>query len=739
MSQRWPIRVSVLTVAAVAFWMVTAAAQGGGGRGGGLGGAQGPGGGGGGRGAGADPTGGGRGGPGGPGGRGGQQNTAVGTGSITGLVVVDSSGSPVRRARVSLAGTELRGTRTVTTDDTGRFTFPALPAGRFTMTASKPGYVDNAYGAKRPGRPGTPIQLADGQKIEKTVINLPKGGVVTGTVVDEHGEPSAGTQVRALRYVMRTGEKTLQQAGQDTTDDRGIYRIYQLQPGDYVVNALPRNQDMGDLGQAINAQISALVQQVQTARGGGAGAAAPGNLAGLASLMGNVDSQQLNERIAQLQSQLARQGQGQGQAAAYAPVYYPGTTSASGATTVTLGVGEERPGVDFQLQLVQTSKIEGTVTSADGIVPQGTQVSLVAVDRGPGGGLGANISRVAAGGRFTFSNVTPGEYTLQARAAIRDQTGAAADTQLGRGGRGGPGGPGGAILQVLWASTTVSASGQDVSGVNLNLQPGMTISGRVEFQGAQPPADLARVRVSVTARGSQGFEMGATPPAQSDASGRFTLTGVAPGQYTLSAAFLNAAPALAAGTAGRGAIGGVAAGGRGAAAGGSGAAGAATTAGRGATTAGRGAAATAQSTGQWTLKSAMVNGRDVLDFPLDVAPSQDLTGVLLTFSDKSQELRGTIQDTTGRPTADYTIIIFPSDKRFWVPQARRIVSTRPGTDGTFSFRSLPAGDYRLTAVTDVEPGEWYDPDFLGQLSGASIPIAIAEGEKKQQDIRLAGQ
>jgi hypothetical protein len=127
-----------------------------------------------------------------------------------------------------------------------------------------------------------------------------------------------------------------------------------------------------------------------------------------------------------------------------------------------------------------------------------------------------------------------------------------------------------------------------------------------------------------------------------------------------------------------------------------------------------------------------------LDFPLDVAPSQDVSGVLLTFTDKSQELTGTIQDTSGRPTADYTIIVFPSDKRFWLPQARRIASTRPGTDGRFTFRSLPAGDYRLTAVTDVEPGEWYDPDFLAQLVGASIPILINEGDRKTQDIRLAG-
>src|SRR4029453_16129654 len=139
------------------------------------------------------------------------------------------TGTPVRRARVSLGGAELRGGRTTTTGDDGRFSFVGLPAGRFTMTASKAGYVDIAYGAKRAGRPGTPIQIVDGQKIDKAVIRLPKGAVVTGIVIDESGEPSPSTTVRAFRYAMRTGERTLQPAGTDTTDDRGMYRIFGLQ------------------------------------------------------------------------------------------------------------------------------------------------------------------------------------------------------------------------------------------------------------------------------------------------------------------------------------------------------------------------------------------------------------------------------------------------------------------------------------------------------------------------------
>jgi hypothetical protein len=148
--------------------------------------------------------------------------------------------------------------------------------------------------------------------------------------------------------------------------------------------------------------------------------------------------------------------------------------------------------------------------------------------------------------------------------------------------------------------------------------------------------------------------------------------------------------------------------------------------------------ASAGASGQWILKSAMINGRDSLDFPFEIAPNQDVPGATLIFTDRSQTLSGTIQDSSGRATSDYTIIVFPSDQNYWLPQARRIASSRPGTDGQFSFGSLPAGSYRLTAVTDVEPGEWYDPAFLAQLLPASLPISIADGEKKVQDIKVAG-
>jgi uncharacterized protein (DUF2141 family) len=620
------------------------------------------------------------------------QQAAVGTGAIAGTVVLEGTGAPVRRARVNLAAPELRGGRSASTDDQGRFSFQGLPAGRYTLSVSKPGFVGVAYGAKRAGRPGTAIQLSDGQRIERLSVAMPRGSVITGIVLDEHGEPAAGTQVRALRYVLRTGERTLEQAGQDQTDDRGMYRIYQLQPGEYIVNAVARNTPGADMRQLMAAELSSLAQaQAVVADGRGPGFVSFDTLGTPAVL---------EARMTQLQQQLSSL---ESQSTAYAPVYYPGTPALTSATPIRLNVAEERGGVDFRLQLVPTTRVKGIVTSAAGTLPPGTQVALVPGRQGGGGtvpGIGSSTTRVGPDGRFTFENVTPGDYLLQARNTIREAPFTVA--AQGPGGRGGRGGPGN-ITQVMWAAAEVVVGGQPLPDFILNLQGGMTVSGRVEVQGAgQAGFDPSSVRVMLASRGPQMFEMGALAPAQVDASGRFVIPGVAPGRYTLAAT--------------------MAAGGRG---------------GRG----GRGlpqlATSGAVTTSQLSLVSAVVNGRDLLDFPIEIGPNQNVSNVVVTFSDRTQELSGTIQDTSGRPTSDFTIIVFPSDSRYWMPQARRIGSTRPGTDGRFSFRGLPPGDYRLTAVTDVEPGEWYDPAFLSQMGSASIPIALSEGEKKVQDIRLA--
>jgi hypothetical protein len=129
-------------------------------------------------------------------------------------------------------------------------------------------------------------------------------------------------------------------------------------------------------------------------------------------------------------------------------------------------------------------------------------------------------------------------------------------------------------------------------------------------------------------------------------------------------------------------------------------------------------------------------GRDTLDFPLEVKPGDDHAAGTLTFNTAATEITGSLQDATGAPAPGYTVLIFPADSRFWMPQSARIQTARPSTDGRFALRNLRPGDYRLVAVTDVEPGQWFDPALLRQLLGASMPIALAEGERKKQDLRI---
>ena len=97
---------------------------------------------------------------------------------------------------------------------------------------------------------------------------------------------------------------------------------------------------------------------------------------------------------------------------------------------------------------------------------------------------------------------------------------------------------------------------------------------------------------------------------------------------------------------------------------------------------------------------------------------------------------GSLRQASGQPASDYTILVFAEDPRYWTPQSRRILTTRPSTEGKFSFRDLPPGDYRLAALDDAEPGSWFDPEFLKQLVAASTSVTITEGQKKTQDLRV---
>ena len=420
------------------------------------------------------------------------------TGIISGRVVVAGAGTPARGARVTLNPVGGGSSQSTTTDDEGRYAFVGLTEGSFQLAASKPGHVSTAYGAYRPGRPGVPIRLAKGERYAAT-LPLARGGVITGTVLDEYSEPGPGIQVRVLRRVPG-GLRPFGPAGAAATDDRGVYRIFGLLPGDYLVSAVPRS---GGPGGRVGPGAAALRERL--------GALSHPGRGGIPQL-----DEALREQLAQAMS---------ADATGYAPIYYPGTLTASQASPVALDVGEERTGVDFQLQRVAVARVEGTVVTPAADVPLDVQITLAdASQLVPG--VGTMAARADGEGRFSLNSVPPGTYRLMARAAAR-------------GGRPGPAGRGGGRGAPegtrFWGAVDLTVDGRPIANVVVTLQPALTVSGTAIFEGAARVPEPGRVEVALVpadpaVRGPQSRSS-----ATLDTSGRFTVTGVYPGVYRIQA------------------------------------------------------------------------------------------------------------------------------------------------------------------------------------------------------------
>lgn len=123
-----------------------------------------------------------------------------GTARISGRVVAADTGTPLRRAQVRIGSPDVRVNRTVGTDAEGRFEVADLPAGRYSLMVTRDGYVSLQFGQQRPFEPGRPLELTNGQVVERVDFALPRGSVISGRVTDELGEPVSGVRMQAVRY-----------------------------------------------------------------------------------------------------------------------------------------------------------------------------------------------------------------------------------------------------------------------------------------------------------------------------------------------------------------------------------------------------------------------------------------------------------------------------------------------------------------------------------------------------------
>ncbi len=359
------------------------------------------------------------------------QPEKTGTAVIKGHVVAADTGRPLRRAQVRLFSSELRGGRLATTDAEGRYEFKELPAGRYSLSISKGGYVGLEFGQRRPFESGKPIELLDAQVLDKADFALPRGSAITGRVLDEFGEPVADAMVQALRYQYVGGQRHLMPTGRGgTSNDLGQYRIFGLAPGDYFVSATMRSM-------------------------------------GAYMIEGQAD-----------------------EPTSYAPTYYPGTANAADAQRLAVAVGQEANGIDFSLLPVRTAKIAGVVTDSEGKAAEGAMVMLMPRSlEGMGMRMGGGASRAAKDGTFTIANVAPGDYVLQIRTG-----GGGTMTMVGGGGmfiaQSISEGDTETQHEPEFASVPVSIAGQDVTGLAIVTGKGGRVAGKVVFEdGPAPPRE----------------------------------------------------------------------------------------------------------------------------------------------------------------------------------------------------------------------------------------------------------
>jgi hypothetical protein len=127
----------------------------------------------------------------------------------------------------------------------------------------------------------------------------------------------------------------------------------------------------------------------------------------------------------------------------------------------------------------------------------------------------------------------------------------------------------------------------------------------------------------------------------------------------------------------------------------------------------------------------MLGGRDVSDVPFEVKPSQDVSGLLVTFTDRPTELSGTVIDQAGRAAPGFPIVVFSTDRTYWTIGSRRVQQARPSSDGKYKLSGLPPGEYFVSAVTDLDPNDLADPLFLEQLAAASFKIPWLTAKKRR--------
>jgi hypothetical protein len=235
-----------------------------------------------------------------------------------------------------------------------------------------------------------------------------------------------------------------------------------------------------------------------------------------------------------------------------------------------------------------------------------------------------------------------------------------------------------AAVKDTYGRWTILVGDRDAEHVVLQLRPGVRVGGRLVFDGGVKPMPslLAATRVYLDRLDERSS---VAEPATPDRLGRFTTAALPPGQYRVRVGVIPSG---------------------------------------------------------WMFKSATYEGRNIADESIEL-DSTDIRDVVVTFTTKGTRLSGVIRSDRGEPDPETSVLIYPADRALWTPLTSvwRMHSVRASGRGTYTFTSMPPGEYYVVAVPEEQVVNWYDPHRLAALAPRATRIRILEGQVHVQDLR----
>lgn len=176
-----------------------------------------------------------------------QRQSSGERGTVQGTITRSGSDDPVVGAQVRLTESQstLTAPRQTTTsklsgvtDSTGRFVINDVPPGTYSISAEREGYFGGTVNSSSNVTATSIATVAAGRATE-VAMSMIAGTTISGRVLNG-GVPQVGATVQAFSISYQNGFQVLQPAVSKTTDDRGDYRLFFLAPGEYLVAASPR-------------------------------------------------------------------------------------------------------------------------------------------------------------------------------------------------------------------------------------------------------------------------------------------------------------------------------------------------------------------------------------------------------------------------------------------------------------------------------------------------------------------